>query len=94
MYTLVITKHAARALKKMGLSQIQKNLLLKAIDSLSHDPFRGYPLRKELKGFYKLRVGDYRIVYDIQQKKLIVIVIGVGHRKDVYETLSRRLRLT
>lgn len=91
-YTIAFTTPAVRALKKLGLSRAQKELLLRAIDSLAEDPFRGYPLRKALKGFYKLRVGDYRIVYDIRQKKITVVVIAVGHRKDVYDTLTCRLR--
>lgn len=42
---------------------------------------------KKLKGrdAYRIRIGDYRAIYEIQDNKLVVTVITVGHRKDVYE---------
>lgn len=93
MYTVTITPQAFRALEKLRLGRIQKNLLTRAIDSLANDPYRGVPLRRELKGFYKLRVGDYRIVYDILRERITVVVVGIGHRKDIYGALSRRAHL-
>lgn len=93
MYRIVITEAAARQLKKLGVSRVQKRLLIKAIDSIASDPFRGYALRKELKGFYKLRVGDYRIVYEVRRQTVTVVIIGVGHRKGIYEALSRRTKM-
>ena len=50
---------------------------------------------KKLKSkfaLYRLRAGDYRIVYTIEHQKIIVYVIAIGHRKEVYETLSRRIK--
>ncbi len=93
MYTIAITPQALRSLEKLRLGTLQKKLLLNAIDSLAHDPHRGYPLRRELKGLYKLRVGDFRIVYDIQTKNVTVVVVGIGNRKDVYQPPTRRMRL-
>lgn len=93
MYKIVVTPEASRALEKLRLSQPYRRLIIKAIDSLATDPFRGQPLRKELKGFYKLRVGDYRIVYDILREIIAVVVIGVGHRKNIYSLLTRRSSL-
>jgi mRNA interferase RelE/StbE len=43
----------------------------------------GAPLRKTLKGYWKLRVGDYRVIYKIVDKT--VIVFRMGHRREVYE---------
>ena len=43
---------------------------------------------KKLKGYknsYRIRAGDYRIIYDIEDKVLRILVIAVGHRKDIYE---------
>lgn len=93
MYRIVVAPHAARALKKLRPSKIQQQLLIKAIDSLRSDPSRGYALRKELKGLFKLRVGDYRIVYDVHTAQRTVTVVGIGHRKNIYETLARKTRL-
>lgn len=48
----------------------------------------GSPLRQSLRGYRKLRVGDYRIVYRIERK--IVKVLGIMHRSDGYRTLEKR----
>lgn len=44
----------------------------------------GKPLRYSLKGYRRLRVGDYRIVYSINEKDKIVIILAIKHRKDIY----------
>ena len=46
------------------------------------------PLRKTLKGYRKLRVGDYRIVLKIEGE--VILILGICHRKDVYERMERR----
>ncbi len=56
----------------------------KALDELEHDPFQGKALKGELKGLYSYRVGSYRVVYRIYRDKLIIIVIDIGHRRDIY----------
>jgi mRNA interferase RelE/StbE len=49
----------------------------------------GKPLRKDLRGYWKLRVGDYRVVFKIAEKE--VWVIAIRHRKSVYTDLAGRL---
>ncbi len=49
----------------------------------------GEPLRKTLKGYWKLRVGDYRIVYKIVEGE--VWILGIIHRKKVYEKIEGRI---
>jgi mRNA interferase RelE/StbE len=49
----------------------------------------GVPLRKSLHGHRKLRVGDYRIIYRIHGKE--IIILKIGHRKNVYSKISVRL---
>ena len=49
------------------------------------DPRRhGRPLRRDLSGLWKYRMGDYRIVADIQDDRVLVLVVRVGHRRRVY----------
>lgn len=48
----------------------------------------GKPLRSPLGNFRSLRVGDYRIVYALEKKR--IIILAVGHRKDIYETAVGR----
>jgi mRNA interferase RelE/StbE len=49
------------------------------------------PETTKMKGnnpFHKVRVGDYRIVYEIQEEVLVILVVKIGHRKDIYRKLS------
>lgn len=56
-----------------------------ALDEIAQDPFgMGLPLQGDLKGFRKFRVGTFRILYQILPKEIVVIVIRIDHRKDVY----------
>jgi len=49
----------------------------------------GEPLRKTLRGYWKLRVGDYRVIYKIVNEE--VWVLGIIHRKKVYEAIEKRI---
>ncbi len=48
----------------------------------------GEPLRKTLKGYWKLRVGDYRIVFRILDEE--ILILGICHRKEVYPMMEKR----
>jgi mRNA interferase RelE/StbE len=78
---------AARDLKAIGPSAERAivRYLLKRIATTA-DPRRfGKPLGGELHGFWRWRVKDYRIVGEIHDRVLLVLVVHVGHRKDVYD---------
>ena len=67
---------------------IQKGLGTAIKERLETDPISyGKPLRKNLKGYRRLRVGHYRIIYKIDPKNMKVIISVVDHRKDVYESV-------
>jgi mRNA interferase RelE/StbE len=55
-----------------------------AIDEIVKNPDSGIPLRGELRGCLKYRVGSYRIIYEIKKSKLIITVIDIGHRREIY----------
>ncbi len=83
-YTVEFTRKANKALLKLP-SEVQQRLV-RAAEELEEDP-RPHGTKK-LKGeddLYRIRVGDYRILYTIEDDKLIVLVVRVGHRKDVYQ---------
>ena len=46
-------------------------------------------LRRTLKGYWKLRVGDYRIIFEFDRS--MIIVLGIGHRKDIYHRMKNRI---
>jgi len=72
-----------------GFPQNIKLRIRKAIeDRLILDPMKfGEPLRRSLSGFRKLRVGDYRVIYQIQGQT--VVILKIGHRSTVYKKLGR-----
>jgi mRNA interferase RelE/StbE len=54
------------------------------LESLKSDPFQGKSLKGVLKGDYSYRVGAYRIIYSIVREKIIVYVLDIAHRREVY----------
>ncbi len=82
-YSITITKTAQKQLDK--LTDSMADPIIEAIQNLSHIP-RPQGCKK-LKGRdgYRIRKGNYRIIYDIYDHILIIDVIAVGHRKDIYD---------
>lgn len=74
------------------LSSVWKKKIKTAIEAkLSTDPEAyGKPLRRSLKGFRRLRVGDYRIVYLIDKRT--VLIATIGHRSSIYTLASKRFK--
>jgi mRNA interferase RelE/StbE len=59
--------------------------LLDAIErDLASDPYQGKPLQGEFKGLYRWRVGEFRVICEIQEAAVVVLVLKIGHRKDAY----------
>lgn len=85
MYQVKLTRRAEKAFDALMRSQpTMGKRVAQAIDHLGENPDVGVPLRAELKGLYNYRVGVYRIIYSIQRKVLLVTIIDIGHRKEVY----------
>ena len=85
-YTVYLSKRAQSALD--NLSDHLAAPVLEAIGKLADNP---RPVGcKKLKGAegYRIRAGNYRIIYDVYDYKLVVDVIAVGHRKDIYRLRS------
>ncbi len=89
-FALLYHPDVARA----DLPPIPRNLRGRIADAVAHRlreaPVRfGHPLRGTLKGYWKLRVGDYRVVYKIAGAE--VWILAILHRRCVYEDVLRRL---
>ncbi len=87
-YRVELTKSAQ---KEYGClpAAVQKRVV-EALKILAQSPFTELLKIKKLKGadsLYRIRFGDYRLVYEIRQNVLILLVIKIGHRKEVYRSL-------
>ncbi|WP_339621178.1 type II toxin-antitoxin system RelE/ParE family toxin [uncultured Salinibacterium sp.] len=81
-YRIEVTPAAARALERVNHQH--RDRIRGAIALLAQDPRP--PGARALQGLpgFRVRIGDYRIVYTIQDDVLLVVVITLGHRRDVY----------
>ena len=82
-YSVRIKGSAAKALRR--LSPPQRERVVAAIDRLADEPHAGGLLKGEFAGLRRLRVGAYRIVYEADRGELTILVVRIGHRRDVYE---------
>jgi mRNA interferase RelE/StbE len=82
-YTVLLTASAARDLKKV--QRVDQERIASAIDGLATDPRpHGHEKLQGAKDLYRVRSGDYRIIYRIDDKAIRVLVARIGHRRDVY----------
>ena len=70
------------ALKEIPKQDVQR--ILERIDALRDEPRPQGSVKLSGKEYYRVRQGNYRIIYEIQDAQLVVIVIKVGHRREVY----------
>ncbi len=82
MYSIELSKTAEKQLYKL-----EKNVQVRIISTLERIRVRPYPHVKKLveSPYYRLRVGNYRVILDIKEDKLIIFVIEVGHRRNIYK---------
>ncbi|MDO8381115.1 type II toxin-antitoxin system RelE/ParE family toxin [Phenylobacterium sp.] len=82
-YRLTITRDAVKALG--AIQKRDRARIYERLDQLAADPFSTSGVKK-LKGQdnYRLRVGDYRVLYLVEDAELLIVVVDVGHRREVY----------
>ena len=81
-YAVEFSKSAQKELRKLP-SQVSLRIA-RDIAKLAHDPRKGKVRPMVGVKSWRLRVGDYRVIYDISDRKLVVLVIRVGHRREIY----------
>ena len=85
IWKIVYKKSVKKDLKSIS-TDIQKIIKKSIENKLMTDPiYFGTPLRRNLRGLMKLKVRDYRIIYSIHRRKVIVHIIKIGHGKEVYK---------
>ena len=82
IYSIRIKASAAKALCR--LPSADRLRVIEAVDRLAKEPGAGGTLKGEFSGLRRLRVGQYRIVYEIMDDELVVLVVRIGHRREIY----------
>ena len=85
MYKVVYLDQVEEDLK--GLDKAVARKILHRIETyLAQDPRElGKPLKGEFQGYWRYRWGDYRVIYKISEKEILIIVLRIGNRKDIYD---------
>jgi mRNA interferase RelE/StbE len=84
VYEIILTRQASRALMKLPKKttlQIREKMAEIALDPFAH---HSSVTKLQNRPGYRLRIGDWRVIYDIRQEKLILIVIKIGLRGEIY----------
>jgi len=87
-YRIEVTPRALKDLRALPKKERQR--IAEQIDALKTDPRpTGCKKLKGREDFYRIRVGDYRVVYQIEDEVLLILIVRVGDRKEIYEIIRR-----
>jgi mRNA interferase RelE/StbE len=88
VYRIKVTPRAQKDLKALPTRERQR--VAEQIDALKLDPRpTGCRKLKGREGFYRIRAGDYRVVYQIEDEVLLILIVRAGDRKEIYEIIRR-----
>lgn len=87
IYHVEFTKYALKQLKKLDkpTASLIIGWIRKNIEGCENPRIQGKGLSANRSGQWRYRVGDYRIIAEIEDDKVLVLVINIGHRKDIYK---------
>jgi mRNA interferase RelE/StbE len=85
VYAIAYTKQAAKSLQRMPRNMAQ--LIREKLEIIAVDPYADHPNANKLQGRegYRLRVGDWRVIYKIQNEQLIIVVLKIASRGEIYK---------
>ncbi|MDQ8040099.1 MAG: type II toxin-antitoxin system RelE/ParE family toxin [Rickettsiella sp.] len=85
-WTIEVTNSAAKKIKKLDkTTKIRIVSFLRKIEKVDNPRSQGKALRGKQGELWRYRIGDYRIICKIEDKKVTVLVLAFGHRKEVYK---------
>lgn len=85
MYSIEVSNSAAKELERIYASDNKiYQRLIAVIESLRSSPYQGKKLKGELSGNYSVRVGNYRVIYSVYKTRLLIHIIDIGHRREIY----------
>jgi mRNA interferase RelE/StbE len=86
VYKVEVARQAEKELER--IFRADRSLyerFLRAFQTIARDPSQGKPLHGPLRGLSSYRMGSYRILYEVHHNRLAVIVIDLGHRREIYK---------
>lgn len=86
-YKVQLSAQAKKVLKKLDphTAQLLLAWMRKNLDGCTDPRIHGKALSANLAGLWRYRVGDYRLIADISEETITILILNIGHRKDVYE---------
>lgn len=87
MYKVEFSEESLKIMSKMDpyTKRILYESIIKKLDGCENPRYLGEPLVGNLKGSWRYRIGDYRVLAKIFDDKLIIYVVTIGHRREVYK---------
>ena len=88
-YKILFEKNADKQLKKIDMTQqrIIVSWIAKNLENATNPRIFGNPLKGNLREYWRYRVGDYRIIAEINDDEVRILIIEIGHRKNIYKKL-------
>ena len=81
-FSIWVKESAAKELRRVVGPD--RTRIVAAIDRLAETPHLGAALKGDLRGLRRIRMGDYRVVYEVRDGELLVLVVRAAHRRDAY----------
>jgi addiction module RelE/StbE family toxin len=82
-YKLELSSQASKFLKKLKNRKLLEEIVA-AFELLKKSPFEGKFLQGDLKGYHSYRIGDYRIIYKVFHRELLIFIEHISHRRESY----------
>lgn len=91
IYHVEFTKYALKELKKLdkGTAALIVGWIRKNLEGCENPRIHGKGLTADKSGQWRYRVGDYRIIAQIQDEKVTILLVNIGHRREIYKKISK-----
>jgi mRNA interferase RelE/StbE len=85
-WTIELVPEAAKELKKLGKTEAERIIgTLEQRIAILDDPRQlGAPLKGEHDGYWRWRIGDYRVIARIEDARVLILIVRIGHRREIY----------
>lgn len=83
IFQIIWSESAAKKLKKLDKTVAKR--IFKKVSERSKNPFHSDVTKTVGDPYFRLRIGDYHVIFDIQNDMLRILILNVGHRKNVYK---------